>query len=110
MTAGAPAAHGGAPSARDLRRLADPVRSRSLVSSLLTTLPATARNDSTPTVPSRVLSSTTEADDPVLAARDAAAREIRALDALLAASDGAGPPVCAAFLRAWFEVASLDWA
>jgi hypothetical protein len=51
----------------------------------------------------------TDVEDPVLSARDAAVGELRALDALLAASDGAGPPVCAALLRAWFEVASFEW-
>jgi hypothetical protein len=50
------------------------------------------------------------AEDPVLSARAAASRELRALDALLASSDGGGPPVCSSLLRAWYEVASLAWA
>jgi hypothetical protein len=52
----------------------------------------------------------TDAEDPVLSARAAAGRELRALDALLASSDGSGPPVCSSLLRAWYEVASLAWA
>jgi|CZKU01.1.fsa_nt_gi hypothetical protein len=53
---------------------------------------------------------TASVEDPVLSAADASARELRALDALLAASDGDGPPVCSAVLRAWYEVASFEQA
>ena len=46
--------------------------------------------------------------DPARLAASAAARELRAFDALLASSDGDGPPVCAAALRAWSAIAAFD--
>jgi hypothetical protein len=48
-------------------------------------------------------------DDSAVRAMDAAEGELRALDAILASTDG-GPPACSALLRAWYALAVLDAA
>jgi hypothetical protein len=52
---------------------------------------------------------TVETDDSAVRAMAAAQGELRALDAILASTEG-GPPVCSALLRAWYALAVLDAA
>jgi hypothetical protein len=52
---------------------------------------------------------TVATDDSAVSAMDAAQGELRALDAILASTDG-GPPAASALLRAWYALAVLDAA